>query len=460
MRRIVILAVALMLLNIMAGTQISTASSTRTPISHVVIIMMENHSFDNVFGYYPTSNSSNLLLNSIERPNDLNGMTSPVQLSPVPNGTFSTQNPVESVYYADWDNGKMDGFKANSGSQAMTYFTSSQLAIEWDWAELYAIGDNYFAGCLCETNPNRLISLTGYNAGLTGDEGPPPYIPVNETIFSELSKYGVSWGYYVPDLEGIPFPLNYFNGISKYSSSIGTVSQFERELTSGSLPSVSWVMPLGGTQDFSQHPPENVTQDEYWLNGVVDHIMESQYWNTTAIFITYDEGGGYYDHVPPPVLDGVQLGFRVPLFVISPYSKENYVSHTVMNHASILAFIDYNWNLPALNKFVADSNIPIDMFDFGQSYTGGHLLRSPDPLSNFSIFPVSPQIPFNELPYARNGSSSLNLASIGASLYVTKNTTYTPFYGSLPFTAAIAVILLVAMYFAVRFTRRRNPRVK
>ncbi|MDG6933362.1 MAG: alkaline phosphatase family protein [Nitrososphaerota archaeon] len=455
MKILTFLLLIVLLSQILAGSQLGVEASTATPIKHVVIIMMENHSFDNIFGYYPNPNASSFT-STIERPNDLLGMNSTVSLSAVPNGTYSTPNPVESVYYSDWDNGKMDGFQSNSGRQAMTYFTSSQLAIEWDWAELYSIADNYFAGCLCETNPNRLISLSGYNAGLTGDQGPPPYVPVNQTIFSELSRFGISWGYFVPDLEGTPFPLGYFNGISEYSSNVGTVSEFEHDLATGSLPSVSWVMPLGGTQDFSQHPTDNVTEGEVWLNGVVNHIMESSYWNTTAIFITYDEGGGYYDHVPPPALDGIQLGFRVPLFVISPYSKENYVSHTVMNHASTLAFIDYNWGLPALNRFVADSNIPLDMFDFTSNGTVNGLVRQPEILQNDSIYPAPLQIPFNDLPYARSGSTSFHLSAAGAQLYVLSNSTYIPIYQSLPFVLIVAVILLALAYVASKKMRKRT----
>ena len=110
-------------------------------------------------------------------------------------------------------------------------------------------------------------------------------------------------------------------------------------------------MPVGGGEpDVSQHPPQNVTDGELWLANVVNSVMQSPYWNSTAIFITYDEGGGYDDQVPPPVVDGTQLGFRVPFLVISPYAKEDYVSSTLLNHDSILAFIEYDWGLPALNR--------------------------------------------------------------------------------------------------------------
>jgi phospholipase C len=101
------------------------------------------------------------------------------------------------------------------------------------------------------------------------------------------------------------------------------------------------------------------------------------------VFITYDEGGGYYDSVPPKVLDGSLLGFRVPFNVVSAYTKEDYISHTLLNHCSLLSFIDYNWGLPPLNRCVSESNMPLDVFYF-------QLSRSPVVLPNSSVFPVSP----------------------------------------------------------------------
>ena len=457
------LAVVLLLglQGVVAVSAAAQPTGTATPVKHVVNIMLENHSFDNILGLYPTMNLTKpgALVASIQRPNDALSAPAGVSLSQVPNGTYSTLNPNEGVYSADWDNGKMDGFQANSGSVAMTYFSSSQLAIEWDWAEEYALADMYFASCLCMTNPNRLYSLAGYGAGLSGDSGPPPYIPVEQSIFGELGSYGVSWGYYLESPASSNFPLGYFNGIGAYSSDVRTWDSFYGALQGGTLPSVSWVMATGGgAEGLDQHPSQNVTDGEVWLLGVVNKIMQSQYWNSTAIFITYDEGGGYYDHVPPPAVDGVRLGFRVPLFVISPYAKENYVSGTVMNHASTLSFIDYNWQIPALNPFVADSGLPLDMFDFNQSYAGGGLARAPVVLGAGSAYPIEPQVPFSSLPYQREGSYSGTLATMGAGDFVSANSTFTPFYESAPFTAAIGIVLLALLVLAARFARSRRTK--
>ena len=447
------LVLSLLALQTLAGGFPVAASSggTATPIKHVVIVMMENHSFDNIFGLYPTMNVSNPgpLLSSLQAPEDVLGApaTAAKALSQVPNGTYSTADPNEGVYPQDFAGGKMDGFAANGGSQSMTYFSSSQLAVEWDWAEEYAVANRYFSSCLCQTDPNRLYSLAGYGAGLSGDLGPPPYIPAAQSIFAELKSYGVSWGYYVLNPSAGDFPLEYFSGFGPYSGGVQSWSAFRGALGQGTLPSVSWVMPVGGgarTGVYDQHPSGNVTAGEGWLLGVVDSVMGSPYWNSTAIFVTYDEGGGYYDQVPPPVVGGVQLGFRVPFFVISPYAKENYVSDTVMNHASTLAFIDYNWRLPALNPFVAASGLPLDMFDFGQGYPGGGVARPPVVLQNGSAFPAALQVPLGSLPYQRVGSYNGTLASMGAPDFVASNSTVVSPYGPLTLAWAVAAVLLVA----------------
>lgn len=388
------------------------ASETSTPIKHLIIIMFENHSFDNFFGVYPSGNqfSTNNTL-GLTVPTNLLSLNGSVPLISIPPGNYSTPNPVEGydAYHNDWNSGKMDGFKSNSGLQSMTYFTSSQLALEWDWAEEYAIGDMYFSSYLSMTAPNRLMSLAG-ETPVTADYGPPPSIPLNHSIFYEMSLSRLSWNYFIENSNGNNYPINFFDGISRFSGNIASWNEFYNDLSSNSLPSVSWMNPLGGgAEGVDQHPSDSILRGELWLLQVVNAVMNSPEWSSTAIFITYDEGGGYYDQVAPPSLDGVQLGFRVPFIVISPYAKENYVSHTVLNHGSMLAFIDYNWKLKPLNQFVADSNLPLDLFDFNSA------TRAPIFLNQTSQFPLPPQIPFANLSYTRSGSSDSSLAGLGQS---------------------------------------------
>ncbi|MEM3638355.1 MAG: alkaline phosphatase family protein [Conexivisphaerales archaeon] len=481
-----LLTVPLIFILVLSSFQPALAESqeTVTPVKHVVIIMMENHSFDNLFGVYPTDSmnqqplsnvTAGSLTGQIEIPNNLVHAANLPNLSKVPDGIFVTKDPVEGyiAYHLDWANGSMLGFSKNSGEQAMTYFTSSQLGIEWSIAEQYSLADMYFASQLTETAPNRLFSLAGFSP-VINDYGPPPYIPYSQSIFSELDNYGISWGYYVQNPSKGTGTLSYFYGMPK--KNLGSWQQFFDEAGNNSLPAVSWLMPVdGGAVGYSQGPPADVLKGQLWLLYVIQKVEESPEWNSTAIFITYDEGGGYYDHVSPPNLMGMQLGERVPMILVSPYAKEDYVSHTVMTHTSLLAFIDYNWRIPALNRLVANSNLPIDMFDFNISYSNRQLIRQPIDFESFgfpvpssasfelgslgkisslsSFFPMTPQIPFNQLPYSREGISNLTLASISSTVYVEKNSSFVPFYQS---DYLIALLYLVDMSAAWILVRKFN----
>ncbi len=438
---------------------VALGSSSVPPIRHLVEIMMENHSFDNIFGVYP--GPTNPL--GLQTPQNLLDVAGIPQMHPVPNGTFSTADPVEGyvAYHEDWNGGMMNGFLQGSGPQSLLYYTASQYGEEWALAEQYSLGDMYFASQLTETSPNRLYSLAGYSP-VINDYGPPPYIPVGQSIFSELNHYGVSWGYYVENPSAGAGTLDYFAGIGQYSSSIRSWNDFFQELSNDSLPSVAWMMPVdGGAVDYSQGPPSNVLKGELWLMYVVNAIERSPEWNSTAIFITYDEGGGFYDQVPPPSISGVQLGVRVPLIVVSPYAKENYVSNTVMTHTSILAFIDYNWGLPPLNKIVWESTLPLDMFNFNSTYSWGSVIRPPIAFTNFPmpsspifslskfsnvtslsyLFPMNLQVPLNQLPYSREGSSHFSLGRSDG-YYVNSNFPFIPFYETIYFVGAAYLILL------------------
>ena len=414
----------LFLILLMNSAKIASASQTSTPIAHVIIIVQENHSFDNVFGTYPTANET-IKDNITTQLEPVNGLPSGVCLpytngcvSPYYANTSNTDNPVEgqTVYENDWNHGRMDGFASNSGRQSLAYFDYHQLAAYWNYAEEYGLADNYFAGALTTTTPNRLIMLAG-DTSVSNNYGPPPYVPFNETVLNQLSNQGISWGYFdfvaAFGPGNITYPINYFAGTPPDAlGRVQNVSVFLQDLQTGqNLPSVSFVNSLGA-DEFDEHPPFNVTQGELWTVSILNAVMRSSYWNTTAIFLTYDEGGGYFDHVPPPQLLSIDHDFarplrgygqRVPLLVISPYSKENYVSHALLNHMSLLRFIDYNWNLPTLNPNVANSTNPIDFFYFNGPPRKPILLEQNSAFNPHS-YPIPLQIPLANLPYSRNGT--------------------------------------------------------
>jgi len=375
---------------------------TVTPIKHVIVIMQENHSFDNYFGTYPTANGSLVgdIVSHIHRvnglPNNVCLPNGPTCLSPYPAGAVSTESPVEGrdTYEQDYSNGEMDGFATNSGPQSLAYFDYRQIPAYWDYAEEYGLADNYFSSALTTTTPNRLLLLSG-DTLVSSNYGPPPYTAYNQTILGQLSSGNITWGYFdylkpFGDLSKV-YPINYVSGIDQASlRNVQDISMLFTILSEGkSLPSVSFVNALG-FEDLDEHPPANVTAGELWTVSIVNAVMCSNYWESSVIFIAYDEAGGYYDHVPPPQLLQINHGFdrplhgygeRVPLLVISPYARENYVSETLLNHMSLLRFIDYNWNLTRLNENVARSNNMLDFFNFTQTPRTPIVLNNQGPYS-------------------------------------------------------------------------------
>ncbi len=420
MKLLTVVLVAALALTLRSNYSIA---DTETPIKHVIVIVQENHSFDNYFGTYPEANGT--LINGItSRLEPIDGIPKGICvpfgtgcLSPYYANAGNTFSPSEGqvTYENDYDNGKMDGFAAYSGPQSLAYFDYHQIPAYWVYAEEYGLADNYFAPALSTTNPNRLILLAG-DTPVSQNDGPPPYLPYNLTILNQLSAHGISWGYFdfFTAQEQLVPPINYLSNLNSSAlNQVQDVPAFLRDLSEGNnLPSVSFVNAVG-FDTLDEHPPSNVTEGELWVVSIINAVMESSYWNSSAIFLTYDEGGGYYDHVPPPQLLSINHGFehvlrgygqRVPLLVISPFAKENYVSKPLLNHMSLLRFIDYNWNLQPLNQNVANSNDLLDFFYFNAAPRAPVILDSNSAYSA-RTFPAPIQIPLNSLPYTRNGST-------------------------------------------------------
>jgi phospholipase C len=463
MRALAVVLVAALALTLRSSY--SATAETATPIKHVIIIVQENHSFDNYFGTYPTANGT--LMNDVTsqlQPVDgiPNGICVPYGsgcLAPCRVEASSTESPIEGqlTYENDYDNGKMDGFAAFSGPQSMAYFDYNQIPAYWVYAEEYGLSDNYFSAALSTTNPNRLILLAG-DTPVSQNDGPPPYLPYNQTILNQLSANGISWGYFdflTPPQRFVP-PINYLSGLNSNAlNQVQDVQAFLHDLSDGNnLSSVSFVNAIG-SDALDEHPPSNVTAGELWVVSIVNAVMESNYWNSSAIFLTYDEGGGYYDHVPPQQLlsidhefDHVLRGYgqRVPLLVISPFAKENYVSKTLLNHMSLLRFIDYNWNLQPLNQNVANSNNLLDFFYFNGPVRSPVILGS-DGTYSAKKYPAPIQFPLSSLPYTRNSSTN-----------VVQKTETTSTQVTLPIIAAFVLLTIVILGWRTRRSIRGASR--
>jgi phospholipase C len=240
-----------------------TFGNEATPIRHIIVIVQENHSFDNYFGTYPSANGS--LVNAITaRLHPVDGLPGNICVrngttcySPYLSSVSNPINPVEGqiTYEQDYAASKMSRFVKFSGLQSMAYFDYHQIAAYWDYAEEYGLADRYFASALSTTTPNRLLLLAG-DSPVANNYGPPPYLDYNQTILGELDAHGLSWGYFdFVNKFGLTrdvYPLNYLiNGTVE--GHVEDVSRLFAYLKAGTgLPAVSFVNALGHSFRHSQ----------------------------------------------------------------------------------------------------------------------------------------------------------------------------------------------------------------
>jgi phospholipase C len=374
-------------------------TETLPGIDHIVVLMLENHSYDNFLGMLGRGPG--------ERPRG-DGLTlatdgSPANSNPYPGGRplrafrMPTTCQLDGRPSQEWEqshiqyaNGRNDGFVvSDSGPVAMGYWTRQDLPFTYDLASRFPIGDRFFSSALAQTDPQRRFLIAATASGMTDDIGGSPGnlepdlllgLPTNGTIFERLSTAGVSWTDYCQSFPtGATMEL-YPSVDGAYSATnVKPFAQFFTDAAAGTLASFSLLDPNYNTQ--SQEDPENIVVGEALLASVVTAVGKSPAWRRTLLIVNYDEHGGYYDHVPPPVAlapdaippavqpgestyDGfARYGFRVPAIVVSPYAKPDYVSHVVHDHTSILALLERKWNLPAMTYRDANANDLTDFLD-------------------------------------------------------------------------------------------------
>lgn len=361
------------------------------PIQHVVVIMQENRSFDNFFHGFPGSDWAQ------------SGMDKDtvVPLEPVPLAEPYDLDHTHPGWWTAWDNGKMDGFaeaQTNPPLAAYSYVPSSEIQPYWTLASEYTLADRMF-----QSNTGPSFAAHQYMiAGQSGesDEDPFPTSSVwgcdapagttvqvvgpngtdlpgvfpcfdYQTMADLLDAVGLTWRYYAP--ANTP-PMNstasayeairhIFYGKEWKSNNISPETQVLTDVAKGELAEVTWVIP-----DWlhSDHPGNDSDEGPDWVASVVNAIGASRFWNSTAIFIIWDDWGGWYDHVNPKLIDNMGPGFRVPLIVVSPFAKRGYVSHQVFETASLLTFTEKNFGLGNLGARDATANDLSDCFDFSQ----------------------------------------------------------------------------------------------
>ncbi len=353
------------------------------PLRHLIVVMQENRSFDHYFGAMPgvegiPADASNP---------DANG--DPV--TPFHTDAYCIRDVAHSwsATHAQYNGGAMDGFvttNGRNGARALGYLDGSDLPFYWDLAQTFAMSDHHHCSVLGPTWVNRMYLASGTSFGLTSNEAvPTDRVPSegDHAIWEQLDHAGVSWAMYAEQVQWTVagYPHSILRGSTRRH--LKPMVDFFTALDSGSLEEVVFLDPLwAGTipnevDGTDEHPPANPQLGQAWVSEIVNRVMRSPAWAETAIVFTYDEHGGFYDHVAPPEAcppgdypsgqpDGEfdRLGIRVPLIVVSPYSRPGYVSDRVTDLSSVLRLIQVRHLLPALTGRDANAWPMLDMFDF------------------------------------------------------------------------------------------------
>ncbi len=359
------------------------------PIQHFVIVMMENRSFDSYFG---AGKQFGLDVDGIPA-----GASNPDATGkPVP-AFHTTQACIADVAHG-WtqvhkqvNGGKMDGFVTTNdpdGERAMGHFDGSDLLGYYGAAKLFGISDNHHCSVQGPTWVNRLYFASATSFGMTANKLPPMDLlaaHADQLILAQLDKAGVDWRVYKTDLSEYMLYVDYISQDAN-SNRLLSVDDFFADAAAGTLPPVSFVQPQLGTGDASrtdEHPPGTPYSGEAWTHKIITALMASPNWKDSVYIQTYDEHGGFYDHaVPPPACkpdaiapqlaagdvqaDFDAMGIRVPLLIISPWSKQGYVSHIATENTSVLRLVEARFGMGAMTARDANAWPLLDFFDFSQ----------------------------------------------------------------------------------------------
>ncbi|MGD0526699.1 MAG: alkaline phosphatase family protein [Polyangiaceae bacterium] len=387
----------------------STPLDDSIPIDNIVVVMMENHSFDSYLGHLNQyANRTDIESADAGATNpDVDGAAVPWIHAPHP--CSADTNHEWAGTHQEIDDGKMDGFVTTnngwseptdaavpdaslySGARAMWWYDQTDLPTYYTLASTFALADHYHCSVPGPTWPNRMYLYAATSFGETTNVFPDisayPYPSNDASILDELEKRHVTWLLYS---DGAPGAGTVYGaaGATRWGRTIlGNFKQFQTDAAAGNLPQVSFVDPnldseTNGGAGTDEHPPGDIQSGELFVAQVAQAVMSSPQWAHTALFITHDENGGFYDHVAPPsacapdstqpilvkgdeTVGGFDLyGIRVLLIAVSPYAKKGYVGHQVYDHTSIARFIEAKFKIPALTARDANALPPTDLFDF------------------------------------------------------------------------------------------------
>jgi phospholipase C len=396
-------------------------------IDHFIFIMQENQSFDHYFGTYPGADGpppGTALLDATDGTMvPYHHLTSDIDFD-APHDWFNAQ--------ADINGGKMDGFLSQAYTryaltvptystqpgynpkEIMGYYDGSDIPNYWNYARLYVLNDHMFESVSAYSLSSHLYMLAAQAGGYVGTPQPYPTEFDFPEITELLANDDVSWNYYVtsgktldsqgraigsaadqandPDQFTLWNPLPAFPKVQNDSTQrirMVDTAQFYADAAAGTLPSVSWICPFF-LNPLSDHPAfkGGTRTCMAYVTGLINAVQQSPNWGSSAIFVSWDDWGGYYDHVPPPKVDIYGYGMRVPSFVVSPYAKQGYVDKKVYSFDSWLKTIERRWGIPSMTKRDRDALDMMECFDFTQQPRAPVVL---DPTTQGTPYPCALQ---------------------------------------------------------------------
>jgi phospholipase C len=417
-----------------------------------VVLMQENHSFDNYFGTYPRADGIPPGTCMPFNPADpAQGCMAPYHIG---------DNDVESAdldhsaatHRLQYNDGRMDGFvyalglRNQDGRLAMGYYDDRDLPYHWNIADRYVLFDRFFSSAAGGSLANHVFWVAGA-PGDGSDRLLPEGLPDLPTIFDRLEERGISWKFYVQNYDpGLTyrtarnFPgnrasqvvwvpllaLDRFVDDPELSSHIVDLNEYFEDVQNETLPAVAYIAPSGA----SEHPPGSLLSGQRLLRALINELMRSDLWYSSAFMWTYDDWGGWYDHVPPPQVDDYGYGFRVPALLVSAYARRGYTDSTELDYTSILKFIEENWGLEPLAERDAKANSIVSAFDFSQippepalvsPERGGEQVVKPRSAIIYGAYSAALVVPVLVIAWAALGSILFRRRAVGLSAHLAQD---------------------------------------
>ena len=354
-------------------------------IKHIVFLVKENRTFDNYFGTFPGADGAT------------EGMIHTGEIIPLSRQPDKLTHDIDHSFQGAVraiNGGAMNQFDLISGGADLSGYSQyleEDIPNYFAYARYFTLADSMFSSLTGPSFPNHLYTVGAQSGGAINNPGggiwgcdaaPTARVQVMDdtghmsqvypcfdftTLADRLEEAGISWKYYAPGKGQSGFIWSSFQAINHIRNSplwdenVVDPSNFEIDALNGNLPALSWIVIGSG---LSEHPPASTCQGENWTVQQLNAVMQGPDWNSTVVFLTWDDFGGFYDHVPPPTVDRFGFGPRVPLIVISPFAKHHHISHTVYEYSSLLKFAEKRFRLQSLTDRDLFANDVLDSFDF------------------------------------------------------------------------------------------------